>query len=87
VPKPTQNPVFLAATRVARASRPGCRGSDPEDLAAARRALTEAKLERAIREAVAAAPPLTQEQRDKLALILVRGSGGAASANEKAARR
>lgn len=46
----------------------------PERQAELRRNLTEAKLERAINEAVAAAPPLTDEQRARLASLL---SGGA----------
>jgi hypothetical protein len=42
----------------------------------ARRALRLARLEQAIRDAVAAAPPLDDEQRTQLAAIL-RGSGQA----------
>jgi hypothetical protein len=49
---------------------------DGEATEAARRALTEAKLERHIREAVAAAPPLTEAVRAKLALLLHPGTGG-----------
>lgn len=50
------------------------RTPDPETEALARRTLTAAKLERAIREAIEAAPPITTEQRTALAAIL----GGAA---------
>lgn len=47
---------------------------DPALIAGLKRNLTEAKLERAIREAVAAAPPLSAAQKARLAAIL---SGGA----------
>lgn len=53
------------------------RRRDAEGVAAASRALTEAKLERHIREAVAAAPPLTDEQRERLAALLRAPKGGA----------
>jgi len=46
--------------------------NDPE-LIAERQALTTERLADAIRKAVDAAPPLTPEQRDRLALLL-RGS-------------
>lgn len=52
------------------------RGS-PEH-AAAVRDLAAAKLEDYIEQVVASAPPLTPEQRDKLALLLRSGGGGAA---------
>ncbi len=48
---------------------------DPSDL---RRDLRAAQIEAAIRKAVDAAPPLTPEQRTRIALLL-RGSGGAAA--------
>lgn len=51
---------------------------DHEAIAVARRDLTEAKLEKAIAEAVATWPPLTAGQRDRLALLLNPGGGDAA---------
>jgi hypothetical protein len=50
------------------------RTPDDPDLVNARRNLRVARLEQSIRDAVAAAPPLTDEQRTQLAAIL-RGSG------------
>ena len=47
---------------------------DLEAERAARHDLATAKFEQSIRKAIAAAPPLTQEQRDRLATLL-RGSG------------
>lgn len=49
---------------------------DAEGERTARERLAEAKLSRAIREAIAAAPPLTADARDRLALILLNGDGG-----------
>ena len=46
------------------------RGDPPERIEQARRDLTEANLAAHIREAVAAWPPLTAEQRQGLALLL-----------------
>ncbi|MBA2715609.1 MAG: hypothetical protein H0U51_00850 [Propionibacteriales bacterium] len=51
------------------------RTPDPETEAAARRELATAKIERAIREAIAAAPPLTNEQRERIASLLASGGG------------
>ncbi len=53
------------------------RSADDPDLLAARRALRAARAEEYIRQLVAGAPPLTPEQRDRLA-VLLRSSGGAA---------
>lgn len=64
------NPVLIARAKVARNSH----SDNPVALNDARRELTEAKLERHIREVVAAAPPLTQEQRDRLAALLSAGA-------------
>jgi len=63
-------PVQLAVARVARAVQ----ARDLEAERAARHDLATAKFEQSIRKAIAAAPPLTQEQRDRLATLL-RGSG------------
>lgn len=52
-------------------SRPA---NDP-DLLDARRSLRAASLEDYIRRAVDSAPPLTPEQRDRLALLLRSGGG------------
>jgi hypothetical protein len=46
------------------------RRGDPKEIDAARVALTEAKLERHIRQALAAAPPLDQAMKDRLACLL-----------------
>lgn len=67
-----KDPVRMAHSRVATASR---KGADPLALPVAKRDLTAAKLERAIREAIAAAPPLTDDQRTRLGRLLT--SGGA----------
>lgn len=45
----------------------------PEVEAAARRALTVAKIARSIREGLAASPAITPEQRAELATLLIRG--------------
>lgn len=54
--------------RVASLSR--SRSSDDPDLAAARRNLRAARLEDYISRVVAEAPPLTIEQRERLAMLL-----------------
>jgi len=51
----------------------------PDAVAAARSRLAEAKLERHIREVVDAAPPLTDEQRTRLSLLLAPGGSNAAT--------
>ena len=48
---------------------------DPAKAAEARRDLAAAKLDKYIRDTIADAPPLTAEQRDRLALLLTRGGG------------
>lgn len=62
--------VLTARNRLASASR---LGASPEKLDEARRVLTSAKLERAIREARAASPSLTLDQRTALAALLLGG--------------
>lgn len=47
---------------------------DPLAERSARERLAEAKLSRAIREAIAAAPSLTADARDRLALLLLGGN-------------
>ncbi|MDO0974025.1 hypothetical protein [Mycolicibacterium frederiksbergense] len=68
--------VISSATRIARAVK----ARDPEAEAQARRELAEAKIADYIRRVVDAAPPLTDEQRTRLAELLrpVRREGGAA---------
>ncbi len=46
----------------------------PEVEANARRELAAAKIERAVREAIAKAPRLTDEQRERIAALLVSGT-------------
>jgi len=53
------------------------RAADDPDLVAARRNLAAARLADHIEKTIAAAPPLTAEQRDRLALLLRGPSGGA----------
>lgn len=50
------------------------RGESDEAITEARRTLVAAKLEARIREAVAAAPPLTDQQRRDLAALLYPGT-------------
>jgi hypothetical protein len=61
-------------TAIARATRTARLNPDDdtaaERLASAQRAYTAAKLEEHIRKVVEAAPPLTPEQRQRLALLL-----------------
>lgn len=64
---------------LARAERKAQRSGDPSDREAAQRTraeYAELKLAEYIKRAVAAWPPLTNEQRDRLALLL-RGGGAA----------
>jgi hypothetical protein len=63
----TKDPVLVARGHVARESS---RHGRPERLIAARQDLATAKIERAIAENIAAAPPLRPEQRDKLVGLL-----------------
>ncbi len=58
------------AERARVASLTRSRSADDPALLAARRDLRAARAEEYIRELVAAAPPLTLEQRDRLALLL-----------------
>ena len=67
------NAVRDCALELARASRGT--GPDPSIITEKRRALAEAKIAAYIQKVVDAAPPLSNEQRDRLALLL---RGGAA---------
>jgi hypothetical protein len=73
-------PVKVATARVARASRAHQRNSAPDaehEVVEARRHLTEVKLADAIARALEAAPPLTPEQRQRLASLLAPLAGAA----------
>lgn len=63
------DPVLVARSRVARAVQ----RHDPADELAGRQELAAAKLERAVRAAIAAAPPLTPERKQELAMLLLTG--------------
>lgn len=64
---PNPDPVLLARSRIANSVRSG----KPAEAEQARRELRIAKIERAIRQAVDAAPPLPDDQRARLAALLV----------------
>lgn len=66
----TPDPVRRARSALANAHR---RDGDPARITEARRALTAAKLERAIHDALAATPPITTECRTALSELLVSG--------------
>jgi hypothetical protein len=55
---------------LARAARNGTRQADDPDLVAARSDLAEAKIRQFITKALASAPPLSSEQRDRLRALL-----------------
>lgn len=67
------DPVLKARSNLAVAHR-ATKNTPPERLGELRAELAAAKIERAIREAVEAAPPLTDEQRARLAAILTGGA-------------
>lgn len=67
-----KNPVWIATARHAGA----CQSGDPVRIAEAKQDLTEAKLLKAITEALTATPPLEQERCDRLAHILISGGEG-----------
>ncbi len=66
------DPARVELGKLAYACRPDV--GTPATRAAARRDIEAIKLERAIRRAVEAAPPLTAQQRAKLAAILTGGA-------------
>lgn len=69
----TPSPALLARNRLARLHSGG--GTpDPVAVADARRELTAANCEQAIQRALDAAPPLTADQRARLAALLVGGA-------------
>lgn len=65
----SKNPVMVASAAHARAVRAG----DPEQIVETKRGIIAAQLQRAIDQALAAAPPLTTEQRESLAQMLLDG--------------
>ena len=69
---PSPSTVRTVALELARASRGP--NPDPNVLVEKRQRLAEAKLANYISQVVASAPPLTDEQRDKLALLLRPGA-------------
>lgn len=70
---PTTDPVVLARNKLSalHVGRKRGRVPDPVAVAEARRELTAAHVERAIQKALGAAPPLTAEQREHLAALLI----------------
>jgi hypothetical protein len=68
MPTPDSPSIYARRARVASLSR--SRAVDDPDYVDARRDLAAANLEQYIERVVAEAPPLTAEQRDKLAAIL-----------------
>lgn len=68
---PSTDPVRQSTAKLARLYTHG--EPDPRAVIAARRELKEIKLSRAIHEAIDSIPPLTAEQRQRIALILTGG--------------
>ena len=65
---PVSSPTFTYRAKVAGLSRD--RASDDPELVDARRDLRAAKLEAHVQKVLADAPPLTPEQRDRIATLL-----------------
>lgn len=65
----SDNPVLVATARHGRAIKTG----DPAKIAEAKQGITEAKLRRAVEEAVAAFPPLSEEVKVAVAHLLNSG--------------
>ena len=69
------DPVLAARSALGVASRYTRHGApDPERVAAARRNLSVARVERAIRQALTDEPPIAPEQREQLAALLTEAS-------------
>lgn len=64
------DPVLVARANIGNAVKAG----DAEAERAARQQLAEARLERAVNEAIAAAPPLTDAARERIANLLTAGA-------------
>lgn len=69
---PSSDPVYSARSRLANLHVGG--HPDPHQVTEARRDLSAAHVEKAIAKALAAAPPLTAEQRSRLAGLLAGGA-------------
>lgn len=67
----SNNPVLSATARLAHAH--ARTKQDPAEIDQRRRELTEAKLRRAVDEALAADPALTAETRESIARLLMNG--------------
>lgn len=72
---PALDPVRVAAGQYGYLCRTDI-NTTPEDRAAALRNLKAAQLERHVQEAIQDAPPLTMEQRERIARLLVNGTEG-----------
>lgn len=64
------DPVVTARSRLGGRIR---LGSPPELVEQARQELVAAKVERSINQALGSAPPLTAEDRERLAMLLLKG--------------
>jgi hypothetical protein len=67
----SNNPVLDATAR--HAAECNRRNPDPEKIAEAKKAITEAKLRRAVEVALAAFPPLSEETKASVAHLLTKG--------------
>jgi hypothetical protein len=67
---PNPDPINVLCGRIAYWS-----GRDTAKADEARRELAIAKMDRFVRNTIATTPPLSDEQRDRLALLLTRGAG------------
>ena len=68
--KKAPNPILVASARVARLHSHGA-VPDPAELLAAKQDMRAAQLEHHVRKFLAAAPPLTTAQRQRIAAILL----------------
>jgi hypothetical protein len=73
MPETNRLPADVAALRARHAALARYRPADDPALVEARRDLRAARLQHAVSEAVAAAPPLTGEQRRRIAALLTGG--------------
>jgi hypothetical protein len=70
----TKDPIGVAQGHIAYYSRRDV--GDPAKVTEARREIAALKLAKYIQNVLATAPPLSQETRDKLAMLLIRGGDG-----------
>lgn len=66
------DPVLVATARHGRA----CQAGDPALIAAAKQDILEAKLRRAVNEALSAFPPLSSDRKAAVAMMLLTTSSG-----------